>query len=269
MATLTQELQKAARVQPSGNGDLLCYPDCPHCGGVGYVRCAPDAQPGDPRFGRVDVCPNAQRKAFESSLERGEIDMRIGLSASEIRNLEWSMVRVGISDGHKASQATRTACEQGHGMVFLFGASGQAKTLVLKIAVANALRAGKTAAYADMRSVLDDIRLAYDERENKQAELARRMEWWCSRDVLAVDELDKVNSTDWALERMFQLIDVRYQRAVRQEALTVLAANYSSLDELSAYLRSRIEDNRFAVRGWVVHLNGPDGRKSMPLEWRY
>ncbi len=115
----------------------------------------------------------------------------------------------------------------------------------------------------------DDIRLAFDERENKQTELVRRMQWWISRDVLALDEIDKTNSTDWAKERMFQLIDVRYQRAIRREAITIIAANYESPDEISAYLRSRIEDNRFVENGLVVYLNGPDGRKAVPIGWRY
>lgn len=248
---------------------LLCAPDCPTCGGSGYVRQNPNAQPGDVDFGKVIMCPTARRLAFMDALARGELDERIGLKPSEIQELTWDTIRAGISDGPKARAAVQRAYQVGYGLVFLYGKSGQAKTLSLKIAVASALADGKTAAYANMLAVLDDIRLAFDERENKQAELARRMEWWISRDVLAIDELDKTNSTDWARERMFQLIDARYQRAVRQEALTLIAANYDSTDELSDYLRSRIEDNRFAARGWIVHLNGPDGRRMIPPNWRF
>ena len=68
---------------------------------------------------------------------------------------------------------------------------------------------------------------------------------------------------------MFQLLDARYQRAVRQQSLTVIAANYQRPDELSGYLRSRIEDNRFTADGFVVYLKGADGRKSMPKNWKY
>ena len=65
------------------------------------------------------------------------------------------------------------------------------------------------------------------------------------------------------------LLDARYQRAVRQEALTVIAANYQNTDELSGYLKSRIEDNRFVSNGYVIPLKGTDGRKSMPKNWKY
>lgn len=88
-------------------------------------------------------------------------------------------------------------------------------------------------------------------------------------DVLAIDELDKVGQTDWAKEQIFQLLDLLYQRAIRQEALTIIAANYQSSDELSGYLKSRIEDNRFASNGYLLHLKGADGRKSMPKNWKY
>jgi DNA replication protein DnaC len=234
---------------------------------VGYVRY--NVPIGDPRFGKLYMCPNAQRRALEISLKLGDIDPRVGLSPDEIRGMTWDLIQDGINDAPKALQAVKAAYSAGYGMVFLYGVSGQAKTLLLKIAVAVAFREGRTAAYADMRAVLDDIRLAYDEKENKQRALADRMAWWLSRQVLAIDELDKVNSTDWAAERIFYLVDQRYQRAARGDALTLIAANYNRLDEISSYLRSRINDNRFAARGWVVRLDGPDGRQLVPLDWPY
>ena len=89
-------------------------------------------------------------------------------------------------------------------------------------------------------------------------ELVRRMEWWTSLDVLAIDELVKVGQTDWARERIFQLLDARYQRAVRQEALTIIAANHQNLDELSGYLRSRMHlptiPKNLNISGWIADL---------------
>lgn len=249
----------------SSRGD--CSPDCLVCGGVGYVRY--DVPFGHPKFGKLERCSRAQASAIEKSLELNEIDPRIGLKADEIRNLSWNMVREGVNLADQACAITRRAYQAGHGLVFLYGGFGQGKSLVLKIAVAAALNEGRRAAYANLAGVLDDIRIAYDERENKMTELVRRMDWWTSLDVLAIDELDKVGQTDWARERIFQLLDARYQRAVRQEALTIIAANHQSLDDLSGYLRSRIEDNRFAANGYIVNLKGADGRKSMPKNWKY
>ena len=244
-----------------------CSPACPECSGVGYIRF--DVPVGHPKFGKVERCPNARASTHKSSLQAGEIDPRVGLTADEVRNLTWGLVKKGVNQADAACDVTKRAYMSGHGMVFMYGGYGQGKSLVLKIAVAAALNEGKRAAYANLAGVLDDIRIAYDERENKMTELVRRMEWWASLDVLAIDELDKVGQTEWARERIFQLLDARYQRAVRQEALTVIAANYQSTDELSGYLKSRIEDNRFVANGYVIHLRGTDGRKSMPKNWKY
>ena len=252
---------------PTSSQTGECSPDCPECGGVGYVRY--DVPVGHPKFGKLERCSRAQILVVKESLQAGEIDSRVGLTGDEVRNLTWDLVKKGVNQADQACEATRRAYMSGHGTVFMYGGYGQGKSLVLKIAVATALNKGKRAAYANLAGVLDDIRIAYDERENKMTELVRRMEWWASLDVLAIDELDKVGQTEWARERIFQLLDARYQRAVRQEALTVIAANYQSTDELSGYLKSRIEDNRFVANGYVIHLKGTDGRKSMPKNWKY
>ena len=189
---------------------------------------------------------------------------RIGIKEDEA-GLTWEAVKPGISDGMKAVQAVRPAYERGFGMIFIYGAWGQAKTLIGKILTATAFRAGKRTAYANMSSVLDDIRLAYDEKENKMTELLRRMDWWVEREVLFIDELDKTSQTEWAQDRLFQLMDRRYQMAVREEALTVIASNKSE-NELDGYLKSRIHDNRI---GQVVFLNGNDGRKVMPEGYKF
>ncbi len=249
----------------SQTGD--CSPDCTECGGVGYVRY--EVPVGHPKFGKLERCSRARMLITKQSLQAGEIDPRVGLKPDELRNLSWDLVKKGVNQADQACEITKRAYTSGHGMVFMYGGYGQGKSLVLKIAVAAALNEGKRAAYANLAGVLDDIRTAYDERENKMTELVRRMEWWASLDVLAIDELDKVGQTEWARERIFQLLDARYQRAVRQEALTVIAANYQSTDELSDYLKSRIEDNRFVANGYVIHLKGSDGRKSMPKNWKY
>ena len=229
-------------------------PKCKKCGGWGWKS----SQLFNGNWFICD-CAADKRRAFLQGTQP-KIDLsRIGLLEDEL-NYNWSLVRPGYSDGMKAVDAVRPALERGHGMIFLWGTYGQAKTLVGKITVATAYRFGRRATYANMSSALDDIRLAFDEREHKTTELLRRMQFWIDRDVLFIDELDKVNATDWANERMFELLDRRYVRAIREEALTVIASNKSD-DELDGYLASRLNDNRV---GPVVYLNGDDARQAMP-----
>jgi DNA replication protein DnaC len=189
---------------------------------------------------------------------------RIGLTEGET-SLTWTAIKPNVSDGAKALDAVRPAYQRGFGMVFLWGNWGQGKTLIGKILAATGYRDGKRAAYANMSSVLNDIRLAFDEKENKTTELLRRMDWWMEREVLFLDELDKANGTQWAQEQIFTLLDRRYQMAVREEALTVIASN-SNTDELDGYLQSRLYDRRISQ---VVHLSGKDARAIVPDGWKY
>lgn len=205
-----------------------------------------------------------QSEEEQAKQRRLESLEKIGLHPDDL-SLTWSAVRGGVSDGMKAMQPVKEAYERGWGMIFLWGTYGQAKTLVGKILVATAFNDGKSTAYANVSSVLDDVRLAFDEPEHKTTELLRRMEYWQSRDVLFLDELDKSNDTPWAQERMFQLLDHRYASAIREQNLTVLASNKSH-DALDGYLKSRLSDSRL---GPVVHLNGTDGRQVMPGGWKF
>lgn len=240
-----------------------CALEC-SCGGSGYVRRNSGAQPGDRAFGKLEICPNYAARQIKELARTGQLDMRVGIGGSELE-LAWDLVKPDLSDGMKAVSAVRPALERGHGLIVLRGTFGQAKTLVGKIMTAAALLAGKSAAYANMSHILDDIRLAFDSQEAKTTELLRRMDWWIARDVLFIDEIDRVNGTDWAEERMFQLIDQRYTRAVREEALTVVATN-APVKELDGYLLSRIKDNRL---GPIVELNGTDGRQVMPKGYKH
>ena len=189
---------------------------------------------------------------------------RMGMQEDEL-SLTWDKIMPDISDAIEGANAVQPAYEQGYGMIMLWGTWGQGKTLIGKILTAAAIRDGKRAAYANMSRVLDNIRQSFDERENKTTELIRRMEWWIGLDVLFLDELDKINGTEWAESIVFELIDRRYTRAVREEAVTVIASNKSD-GQLDGYLRSRLHDARVSE---VVHLDGADGRESMPKGWKY
>lgn len=261
MTTLVERMRRSVpgkTVRPI-NPEPYADRECKRCNGFGYVQ-------SERYNNHWFVCPctiDAREKYLGGVAPKIDYS-RIGISESEI-DLSWDLVKPEYSDGIKAVDVVRPALERGHGMIFLWGAYGQAKTLIGKILIATAYRAGKRASYANVAGVLDDIRLAFDEREHKTTELIKRMEYWISRDVLFLDELDKTNNTDWAQERMFQLLDQRYARAIREEALTVIASNKSD-DELDGYLSSRLNDNRV---GPVVHLNGPDARRIMPKGSRY
>lgn len=252
-------------------GDYRCScrcPGCPQCGGSGYVKENGEAVIGDSDFGKIIPCSRMRERSLLRSIESGE--GRGGLTADELKFLDWKLVIPGISDGTKAMSFVQPAVERGHGMGIMLGKWGQAKTLLMKIAVAKFIRAGKSAHYVKLTTLMDDIRTAYDEREGKMTALVNKVREWQSLDLLCLDEIDKDTGTDWAETRLFDMVDERWVLAVREKALTLFASNYASPNEIPGYLRSRIEDNRFSMIGadgkstaFCVYLNGADGRKSM------
>ena len=247
--------------------DYVCScrcPGCKTCGGSGYVRV--EKSPTDIR---LEPCPNYRTQRIKQDISSGK--GRGGLTAHELATLDWSLVVPGISDGTKAMAFVRPAVERGFGMGIMLGKWGQAKTLLMKIAVAKFIRAGKSAHYVKLTTLMDDIRTAYDEKENKMTALVNKIREWQSLDLLCLDEIDKDTGTDWAETRLFDLVDERWVLAVRESALTLFASNYASPNEIPGYLRSRIEDNRWAMTdkegkpaAFCVYLSGADGRKSMP-----
>lgn len=187
-----------------------------------------------------------------------------GLYQDEIDNLTWENVKPGISSGDSAISFVRAFYGQEYGMVYLGGAPGQAKTLILKIVVAIATRAGKRARYIDLRDVLQNLRASF-ERDYHRDEFSARMQDWIDIPVLALDEIDKCNETPWAREQIFYLMDKRYQGAVREHTLTILAGNQVG-DEMAEYIRSRLKDNRGA---FIELPEGPDARRVMSAGNRY
>jgi len=263
MTITVEELSNKMRNRVHGRIEKPTTPldakqDCPNCRGFGWVQSE--------RYElRWFMCPCVVELQAEFQAHRTKFDpATIGLHGSEMM-LTWDFIKPNISDGAKGMEAVRPMYKRGYGFVFLWGAWGQAKTLLGKILTATAYRDGKKASYANVSSVLDNIRLAFDEQEHKTTELLRRMDWWTERQVLFLDEMDKSNDTPWALERLHQLLDQRYTKAVRGEALTVVASNKSD-DTLDGYLKSRLHDRRISK---VVFLGGKDAREIMPDGWRY
>lgn len=220
-------------------------PLCEICHGLGYFRY--DVQFGHPEFGKLQPChcTNYTNLMGEKS----------GLTLHE-RSWNWDKIR-NVGDAHLAINAVQKVLKRGYGWVYLWGGYGQAKSVILKIAVAQYLQTGK-AAYVRMAEIIDNLRQAYDQ-ENDSAE--RRLEFWSSMPFLAIDEFDRMRDTEYAGERRFILMDRRYVDAERRETITIMAGNFDPRDPniIPGYLIDRIFDGRFEV----VHLGGKSMRPSM------
>lgn len=218
-----------------------CEPNCPECGGFGYFRY--DVPTHHPYFGKLFPCP---RLPLSSPLYN-----QSGLTLPERTDMTWALIH-GRKDEkantslHAAVHAVVEALEKRRGMVLLYGGNGLAKSLILKIAIAETLRTrrGYMAKYTLMPELIEELRATYD-KDHPGALLKEITEKYSTYPVLAVDELGVERDTPFSQEKQFVLIDGRYTAAIEQgEPLVTLLATNLDLSEFPARIRDRLSDGR-------------------------
>lgn len=251
---MAQRFQESINVAPveqpvrsQNDGYCLCDPDCPQCGGRGWLRN--DVPVSHPMFGRLSPCPRSDPFKRYSKI--------LGISPEE-RELTWAKVILDSQSLVKAVNAVKKTLERGYGWVYLWGDYGLAKTLIMKIALVEYCKASRQpASYIRMVEILDHLRGAFD-AQSPSEESQARLDMWADLPLLCIDEFEKVKSTEWASERRFVLMDRRYEQACREKAITLMASNADPAT-LEGYLADRVHDGRFEV----VMLTGKSKRPAM------
>jgi hypothetical protein len=266
--SIDQICARVARGQGSGStgprfetaAASVCKPNCELCGGIGWVRNA-DAWPGDPGFGKLSPCPNLDLTKVYGA-EAGLDEKEFGLTWLNLVNRGATL---------RASEAVRNTIIRGYGFVYLWscdeqenpGGNGLAKSLILKIAVAEALRSNKRAAYVDMAVLLDRLRSAFD-KDHPSGDALSRIEFWEKVPILALDEFNRVNETSYATEKRYTLLNTRYAQMIRKQSITIIASNTPPEQQENA-IRDRLKDGR-TIR---VRLTGKSARPGMDPTFDY
>lgn len=215
----------------------LCVSECETCGGSGYITLdEPDIR--NPQFGRLEFCPSVDKWSLPGAT-------RYGLEKTEIESMEWDGL-VDLESVEVLVRAIERLIERGHGWLYVWGPYGLGKTYALKTAVALLLRSGKEASYVRMAQIMDRLRAGFDNPEAVDSS----MDWWTGVPFLAIDEFDRMRSTEYASEQQFVLMDQRYESAIREQTATIIASNHRPEDLStpgSGYLVDRIRDRRFEV----------------------
>lgn len=229
---------------------------CPYCGGLGYVSY--DVPPGHPLFGRAVPC------ACQAERQAAELRQRIR-SASPLRVLQDKRFETFLPDGlglppdqarsvRRAWERARAFAEHPEGWLVLRGGTGCGKTHLAAAIAHRLLERGVPALFINVPDLLDELRATF----HPESESSYEERFWELREapVLILDDLGAQQSTPWAQEKLFQLLDWRYNARLP----TVITTNLS-LEAFEPRLRSRLQDPRLVE---IIVILAPDFRQGAP-----
>lgn len=221
---------------------------------MGYVR--EDVPVGHPNFGKAIPCPHrlaeieAERVRLLRTLSNLDALARLtfdaflpegyGLNAEKRDNLR------------RAFEQARKYAEDPQGWLLMRGGYGCGKTH-LAAAIANyRVEHGQPALFIAVPDLLDYLRATFS--PTSEVSYDERFELIRSTPLLILDDLGTESATAWAQEKLFQIINYRYNARLP----TVITTNHE-LEEIDLRLRSRIVDPDLTR---IIAIRAPDFRRT-------
>lgn len=209
---------------------------CPHCGGAGYVRA--DVEVGHPQFGKLLKCACRKRKDEGDALEKMQ-------KMSNLRQFSLATFATFDRDVPGTREAYETSVRYSEVWdpmwLVLSGGCGCGKTH-LAAAVANATLDRLTVLFAVVPDLLDQLRAAYAPGSDYSFDDRFR----AIRDVgmLILDDFGTENTTEWAREKLFQIINYR----LNEQLPLVITTNNVRRDKTTGRFIFGGVDDRIASR---------------------
>ena len=195
----------------------------------------------DPRFGRAEPCACVLDETGEVRRSRLERISNIG----ELTRFTFGSFEAEPgSEGADAAARVRAYAEAPDGWLVLKGPSGAGKTH-LAAAVANErIARGEPVLFMFTPDLLDGLRASYQPAEGDPG-FDALFEQVRNAPLLILDDIDAAASSEWAREKLFQLVNARYNAA-----LPTVATCHSLSDALEERLSRRLSS------GTVLELGG-------------
>ena len=227
-------------------------PNCPICKGIGFVyRPVP---PEHPDFGKIQPCKCARQRILDNqrirlfsmanleafkdkNFDNFKVQGRMGLQPKQIESLQMAL--------NKSMLFARSL----QGWLLLRGTYGCGKTHLAAAIANDAVNNSIPTLFTTVPDLLDWLRFAYGDTEESFED---RFEHIRQIDLLVLDDLGTQNATEWAKEKLYQIINYRYAN----RKATVITTN-QKLDDMDGRIRSRLEDRDFVNQEYIT---APDYR---------
>ena len=226
---------------PEGSADFTITVNnpqsvCPLCKGAGFLRA--NVPFGDPQFGKAVACRCKEQERKRKRRQQLQELSNLGAFA----NKRFETFNPHVPGTQEAYQAALEFARCPDGWLLLVGPNGCGKTH-LAAAIANeCLEAGSVVLFATVPDLLDHLRAAFapDSSEVYDQLFARMRE----AEVLVLDDLGAQQSSPWANEKLFQLLNYRYNSGFP----TVITANPRGEQATDERIRSRLRDFALVTR---------------------
>ena len=227
---------------------------CPVCDGKGVLIL--DVPIGDARYGKFKRCPNNPVEADTAMQER----LRRYGNLSAYRDYRFDNFHINIAGGYsdaakaslkQAKTAAQAYAEEPEGWLVFEGPYGCGKTH-LAVAIANQRleSAGEQVMFITAPDLLDLLRMTIGGESD--ASFDAYFERIRNIPLLALDDLGVENPSDWAREKLFQLLNHRHVSGLP----TVITTN-APVEALDPRVSSRIQQRSLVQR---VRIDAPDYR---------
>jgi DNA replication protein DnaC len=214
---------------------------CPICHGVGYLRM--DVPVDHPLFGKAQPCECRHKEVQQKRIAQ----LRQASNLQHLQRMTFDSFvtnRAGASEIAASLQEAYldafTYATNPTRWVIFTGAYGSGKTH-LAAAIANyRINQGQPVMFVVVPDLLDYLRAAY--APNSPVSYDERFDQVRNVELLILDDLGTQNATPWAAEKLYQLLNYRYNA----ELPTVITTN-QSLDDLDPRLASRLRDQQMVA----------------------
>lgn len=237
----------------SSNDNKNSTPPCPICGGAGFLRR--DVPVDHPDFGRAIPCDCKRREA-----QQAEVDsLRSSSGLGHLTQMTFAAFRpdgIGLNPDkrknlHQAYDGAREFAAEGKGWLLLKGGYGCGKTHLAAAIANDRLARGEPVLFVVVPDLLDHLRATF--APTSRVTYDDRFESVRSTPFLILDDLGAQTATAWAQEKLFQLLNHRYNAQLP----TVVTMN-RELEEVDPRLRSRLADSTLVT---IVTILAPDFRQ--------